>query len=272
MPHAFVCDAVHALRPLRRRALRRAHRRPGRRCRSRRSSSATPAVDWGRSTRRAVRLRQPGRRGQPQRRAHGVLLAGLPIRRAGATINRLCGSGLDAVGSAARAIKSGEAGLMIAGGVESMSRAPFVMPKADSAFSRSNAVYDDDRLALRQPAHEGALRRRRDARDGRERGRRVRHLARGAGRDGARVATQGGRGAAERFFDAEIVPVTIAQKGEPLVVSRDEHPARDQPDALARLKGDRAPGRHGDRGQRLGRQRRRLCAAAGERGRRRAQD
>src|SRR5574337_1944994 len=70
------------------------------------------------------------------------LLAGLPIDVPGATINRLCGSGLDAVGSAARAIKAGEARLMIAGGVESMSRAPFVMPKAESAFSRSNAGYD----------------------------------------------------------------------------------------------------------------------------------
>ena len=71
-----------------------------------------------------------------------ALLAGLPIDVPGATINRLCGSGLDAVGTAARAIKAGEARLMIAGGVESMSRAPFVMPKAESAFSRSNAVYD----------------------------------------------------------------------------------------------------------------------------------
>ena len=71
-----------------------------------------------------------------------LLLAGLPQTVPGATINRLCGSGLDALGTAARAIKAGEAGLMIAGGVESMSRAPFVMPKADSAFSRANAVYD----------------------------------------------------------------------------------------------------------------------------------
>ena len=71
-----------------------------------------------------------------------ALLAGLPVEVPGGTINRLCGSGLDAVGTAARAIKSGEASLMIAGGVESMSRAPFVMPKAESAFSRSNAVYD----------------------------------------------------------------------------------------------------------------------------------
>src|SRR6476620_9251811 len=70
------------------------------------------------------------------------LLAGLPQTVPGATINRLCGSGMDAVGTAARAIRAGEAELMIAGGVESMSRAPFVMPKAESAFSRSNAVYD----------------------------------------------------------------------------------------------------------------------------------
>jgi acetyl-CoA acyltransferase len=71
-----------------------------------------------------------------------LLLAGLPISVSGTTINRLCGSGMDAVGSAARAIRSGEAGLMIAGGVESMSRAPFVMPKAESAFSRSTAIHD----------------------------------------------------------------------------------------------------------------------------------
>src|SRR5665647_1518762 len=71
-----------------------------------------------------------------------ALLAGLPLEVPGATINRLCGSGLDALGTAARAIKCGEASLVIAGGVESMSRAPFVMPKMESAFSRSNAVYD----------------------------------------------------------------------------------------------------------------------------------
>ena len=71
-----------------------------------------------------------------------ALLAGLPIEVSGSTVNRLCGSGLDAIGTAARAIKSGEAGLMLAGGVESMSRAPFVMPKAESACSRNNAVYD----------------------------------------------------------------------------------------------------------------------------------
>ena len=70
------------------------------------------------------------------------LLAGLPLELPGSTINRLCGSGMDAVGTAARAIKSGEAQLMVAGGVESMSRAPFVMPKAEAAFSRNNVLYD----------------------------------------------------------------------------------------------------------------------------------
>src|SRR5436189_4488995 len=71
-----------------------------------------------------------------------ALLAGLPLELPGTTINRLCGSGMDAVGTAARAIKSGEAELMVAGGVESMSRARFVMPKAETAFARTNAVYD----------------------------------------------------------------------------------------------------------------------------------
>ena len=71
-----------------------------------------------------------------------VLLAGLPVDVPGTTVNRLCGSGMDAVGMAARAIRAGDCDLMIAGGVESMTRAPFVMPKAESAFSRSNAVYD----------------------------------------------------------------------------------------------------------------------------------
>lgn len=72
----------------------------------------------------------------------GTLLAGLPTNVPGTTINRLCGSGLDAVGLAARSIKAGEADIILAGGVESMSRAPFVMPKAETAFSRNNAVYD----------------------------------------------------------------------------------------------------------------------------------
>ncbi len=82
-----------------------------------------------------------------------ALLAGMPVDVPGSTVNRLCGSGLDALGNAARAIRSGDADFMIAGGVESMSRAPFVLPKATHAFARANAIYDTtigrDLLTLR---------------------------------------------------------------------------------------------------------------------------
>ena len=99
-------------------------------------------VDWGQIS--DVYMGCANQAGEDNRNvAHmATLLAGLPLDVPGATINRLCGSGMDAVGTAARAIRTGEASLMIAGGVESMSRAPFVMPKADTAFGRSNAVYD----------------------------------------------------------------------------------------------------------------------------------
>lgn len=101
-----------------------------------------------------------------------ALLAGLPIEVPGATINRLCGSGLDAVGSAARAIAAGQTSLMLAGGVESMSRAPFVMGKADSAFfAQRRHLRHHHRLALRQQTDEGPVRRGFHAGDGRERGR-----------------------------------------------------------------------------------------------------
>jgi len=104
-----------------------------------------PQVDWAGVT--DVIFGCANQAGEDNRNvAHmSSLLAGLPLvslEVPGATLNRLCGSGLDAVGTAARAIKAGEATLMIAGGVESMSRAPFVMPKMDSAFGRTNAVYD----------------------------------------------------------------------------------------------------------------------------------
>ncbi len=167
------------------------------------------------------------------------LLAGLPIVVPGATINRLCGSGMDAVGTAARAIKSGEAELMIAGGVESMSRAPFVMPKAESAFSRTNAVYDTtigwrfvNKLmkekygvdSMPETAENVAT----DFRIERE------------AQDRMALASQQKAVAAQKsgFFDAEIVPVTLAQKkGEPIVVSKDEHPRDTSLEALAKLKG-----------------------------------
>ena len=168
-----------------------------------------------------------------------LLLAGLPKDVPGATINRLCGSGMDAVGTAARAIKAGEAQLMIAGGVESMSRAPFVMPKAESAFSRANAVYDTtigwrfvNRLmkelygtdSMPETAENVAA----DFRIERE------------AQDRMALASQLKAVAAQQrgFFDAEITPVTIAQKkGEPIVVAKDEHPRETSLEALAKLKG-----------------------------------
>ena len=167
------------------------------------------------------------------------LLAGLPIEVPGATLNRLCGSGLDAVGTAARAIRAGEAGLMIAGGVESMSRAPFVMPKADSAFSRSNAVYDTtigwrfiNKLmkekygvdSMPETAENVAT----DFKIERE------------AQDRMALASQMKAVAAQKsgFFDSEITPVTIAQKkGDAIVVSKDEHPRETSLETLAKLKG-----------------------------------
>ena len=168
-----------------------------------------------------------------------ALLAGLPLEVPGSTINRLCGSGLDAVGSAARAIKSGEAGLMVAGGVESMSRAPFVMPKAESAFSRANAVYDTtigwrfvNKLmkerygvdSMPETAENVAV----DFKIERE------------AQDRMALASQLKAVAAQKsgYFDSEITPVTIAQKkGDAIVVAKDEHPRETSLEALAKLKG-----------------------------------
>jgi 3-oxoadipyl-CoA thiolase len=168
-----------------------------------------------------------------------LLLAGLPKDVPGGTINRLCGSGMDAVGTAARAIKSGEAQLMIAGGVESMSRAPFVMPKAESAFSRSNAVYDTtigwrfvNKLMKEQygvdSMPETAENVATDYKIERE------------AQDRMALASQLKAVAAQHsgFFDAEITPVPITQKkGDPLIVAKDEHPRETSMEALAKLKG-----------------------------------
>jgi len=167
-----------------------------------------------------------------------LLLAGLPIDVPGATVNRLCGSGMEAVGQVARAIKAGESDIGIAGGVESMSRAPFVMPKAESAFSRMSSVFDttigwrfvnpkmkakygidqmpetaenvaEDFKVSRQDQDAYALRSQQRA-----------------------LAAQ-----ANGVLGQEIVPVTIpAKKGDPVVVSRDEHPRETSMEALAKLK------------------------------------
>jgi len=168
-----------------------------------------------------------------------ALLAGLPIEVPGATVNRLCGSGLDAIGTAARAIKAGEAALMIAGGVESMSRAPFVMPKAESAFSRGNAVYDTtigwrfvNKLMKSQygvdSMPETAENVAADYKIERE------------AQDRMALASQRKALAAQKsgYFDSEITPVSVAQKkGDAVVVSQDEHPRDTSLESLAKLKG-----------------------------------
>jgi 3-oxoadipyl-CoA thiolase len=167
-----------------------------------------------------------------------ALLAGLPADVPGATINRLCGSSLDAVGTAARAIAAGEVELAIAGGVESMSRAPFVMPKAESAYSRSNAVFDTTigwrfvnpamkakygidampETAENVAAEFGISRADQDA---------------FAARSQARYAAARARG----FYAGEIAPLTIPGRKGDTVVAEDEHPRETTAEALAKLKG-----------------------------------
>jgi len=167
------------------------------------------------------------------------LLAGLPLEVTGATINRLCGSGLDAVGTAARAIRAGEAGLMIAGGVESMSRAPFVMPKMDTAFGRANAVYDTTigwRFVNRLMKEKYGV----DAMPETAENVAAEYRIEREAQDRMALASQRKAVAAQQagFFDAEITPVTVPQKkGEAVVVTRDEHPRETSLEALSRLKG-----------------------------------
>ena len=167
-----------------------------------------------------------------------ALLAGLPVDVPGSTVNRLCGSGLDALGTAARAIRSGDTSLMIAGGVESMSRAPFVMPKADSAFARKNAVYDTTsgwRFVNKLMKEKYGIDSMPETAENVAADYRIEREA----QDRMALASQQKAIAAQKagFFDDEIVPVTIAQKkGDPLVVSRDEHPRDTSLDALAKLK------------------------------------
>jgi acetyl-CoA C-acetyltransferase len=167
-----------------------------------------------------------------------VLLAGLPIQVPGGTVNRLCGSGLDAVALAARTIRAGDADLVVAGGVESMSRAPFVLPKAETPFSRATEIHDttigwrfvNPRIealhgADSMPAtaeivaqERGVSRQDQDAFALRSQERAARAIASGRSR-------------------REIVPVCVPQRrGEPLVVAQDEHPRPTTLEALARLR------------------------------------
>ncbi|HQU77883.1 MAG TPA: 3-oxoadipyl-CoA thiolase [Azonexus sp.] len=172
------------------------------------------------------------------------LLAGLPIEVPGTTINRLCGSGMDAIGMAARSIKSGETELMIAGGVESMSRAPFVMGKAESAFSRSAAIYDTT-IGWRFP--NPAMKKLYDTHSMPQTADNVAeqfNISR-ADQDAFAVRSQqrwAAANAAGRFKD-EIVPVIIPKKkGDPVVVDTDEHPRPETTlEMLAKLKGVNGP-------------------------------
>ncbi|MEO8165970.1 MAG: 3-oxoadipyl-CoA thiolase, partial [Betaproteobacteria bacterium] len=168
-----------------------------------------------------------------------LLLAGLPKEIPAGTINRLCGSGMDAVAIAARAIRAGEAELVIAGGVESMSRAPFVMPKAESAFSRTNAVYDTTigwrfvnplmkQLYGTDSMPETAENVAAEFKVSR------------ADQDAFALRSQAKASAAQKNgrLAREIVPVTIpARKGDALIVERDEHPRETSIEALGKLKG-----------------------------------
>lgn len=238
MTHAFICDAIRT--PIGRYggALSSVRTDDLGAIPIKALMARNPNVDWAQIT--DVLYGCANQAGEDNRNvAHmASLLAGLPIEVPGATLNRLCGSGLDAVGTAARAIKSGEAALMIAGGVESMSRAPFVMPKAESAFGRNNAVYDTtigwrfiNKLmkekygvdSMPETAENVALEFKieRQAQDLMAMNSQLRAVA----------AQQAGH------LAREITPVHIPQKkGEPTVVDTDEHPRATSLEALAKLK------------------------------------
>ncbi|MEE3624729.1 3-oxoadipyl-CoA thiolase [Nitrospirillum sp. BR 11752] len=169
-----------------------------------------------------------------------LLLAGLPVGLGGTTVNRLCGSGMDAVAMAARVVALGEAELMIAGGVESMSRAPFVMGKAEDAFSRKAEIFD---TTIGWRFVNKAMKAAYGVDSMPETGENVAEdfgIAR-ADQDAFAIASQQKAAAAQARgrFEREIVPVTIPQrKGDPKVVSVDEHPRPDTTlEALAKLKG-----------------------------------
>jgi acetyl-CoA acyltransferase len=239
MKHAFICDAIRtpfgryggALSSVRADDLAAVPLKA--------LMARNPKVDWQAVT--DILYGCVNQAGEDNRNvAHmASLLAGLPLEIPGATINRLCGSGMDALGTAARAIRAGEAGLMIAGGVESMSRAPFVMPKAEAAFGRNPQIFDTTigwRFvnplmksqygvdAMPETAENVAT----DYKIERE------------AQDRMALASQMKAVAAQQagILAQEIIAVTIPQKkGDPIVVDKDEHPRETSLEALAKLKG-----------------------------------
>ena len=168
-----------------------------------------------------------------------VLLAGLPVGVTGTTINRLCGSGMDAVITAARAIRSGESGVVVAGGVESMSRAPFVLPKADAAFSRNAEIYDTTIGWRFINPHMQALHGTDSMPETGENVAREFGISREA-QDAFAVRSQERAVAAQQSgrLGKEITPVAIPQKkGDPVLVTTDEHPrAGTTMDGLGKLR------------------------------------
>ena len=168
-----------------------------------------------------------------------ALLAGVPASVPGFTLNRLCASGMDAIGAAARAIRSGEIELAIAGGVESMSRAPFVMPKATEAFSRSNEVFD---TTIGWRFINPLMKAQYGVNSMPETGENVAEEFQVSREDQDKFALRSQQRAAvaqaSGYFAEEIVPVEIpGRKGEPIIVDKDEHPRADTTiEALAKLK------------------------------------
>lgn len=237
--HAYICDAIRtpfgryggALAPVRADDLAAVPIKA--------LMARNPGVHWEELT--DVILGCANQAGEDNRNVArmAALLAGLPIEVPGATLNRLCGSGLDAVGTAARAIRAGEAGLMLAGGVESMTRAPFVMGKANTAFSRDAAIYDTtigwrfvNKLMKAQYGVDSMPETAENVADDF-------NISR-EDQDKFALASQQktARAQQEGFFDAEITPVSIAQKkGDPVIVDTDEHPRQTSLESLARLKG-----------------------------------
>jgi 3-oxoadipyl-CoA thiolase len=197
----------------------------------------SPSVDW--ETVDEVIFGCANQAGEDNRNVArmSLLLAGLPVSVSGTTINRLCGSGMDAVMTAARAIRAGEAELMIAGGVESMSRAPFVMPKAEVAFSRNAEIYDTtigwrfiNPLMKKQYGVDSMP----------ETGENVAEDYRVSREDQDAFAVRSQAKAAASQENGrlakEITPVTIPQrKGDPVIVVRDEHPRSTTIEVLAKL-------------------------------------
>jgi acetyl-CoA acyltransferase len=239
MPEAFICDAIRtpfgryggALSSVRADDLGAVPLRA--------LTTRNPNVDWAAVS--DVIYGCANQAGEDNRNVArmSALLAGLPVDVPGSTVNRLCGSGMDAVGTAARALKAGEAQLMIAGGVESMSRAPFVLPKAESAFSRANAVYDTtigwrfvNRLMKAQYGVDSMPETAENVAQefGIDR----------AAQDRMALASQRKALAAQRagLLRQEITAVLVAQKkGDSVSVDQDEHPRETTLEALGRLKG-----------------------------------